>query len=33
MAAVYFLIVVPYKAIQARRGVTVFGEPTLAPDP
>ena len=26
MAAVYFMIVVPYKHIQARRGVTVFGE-------
>ncbi|MFG3117618.1 MscL family protein [Streptomyces sp. NPDC048197] len=30
MAAVYFLIVVPYKAVQARRGVTVFGDPTPA---
>jgi large conductance mechanosensitive channel len=28
IAVVYFLIVVPYKAIQARRGVTVFGDPT-----
>ncbi|NBM15103.1 MscL family protein [Streptomyces sp. GC420] len=27
MAVVYFLIVVPYKHSQARRGVTVFGEP------
>jgi large conductance mechanosensitive channel len=27
MAVVYFLIVVPYRAIQARRGVTVFGAP------
>jgi large conductance mechanosensitive channel len=27
MAVVYFLIVVPYKAIQARRGITVFGDP------
>lgn len=27
MAVVYFLIVVPYKHIQARRGVVVFGEP------
>ena len=27
MAVVYFVIVVPYKAIQARRGTTVFGEP------
>ena len=27
MAVVYFLIVVPYKAIQARRGQVVFGDP------
>ena len=27
MLAVYFIIVVPYKAIQARRGQTVFGDP------
>ena len=27
MAAVYFFIVVPYKAIQARRGQVVFGDP------
>ncbi len=27
MAVLYFLIVVPYKAIMARRGATVFGEP------
>ncbi|GAB3803005.1 hypothetical protein GCM10028798_21170 [Humibacter antri] len=27
MAVVYFVIVVPYKAIQARRGVVVFGDP------
>jgi large conductance mechanosensitive channel len=27
MAVVYFLIVVPYRHIQARRGQTVFGEP------
>ena len=27
MAVVYFLIVLPYKHISARRGVTVFGEP------
>jgi large conductance mechanosensitive channel len=27
MAVVYFVIVVPYKAVSARRGVTVFGEP------
>jgi large conductance mechanosensitive channel len=27
IAVVYFLIVVPYRAIQARRGLTVFGDP------
>jgi large conductance mechanosensitive channel len=27
MAVVYFLIVVPYKIVMARRGKTVFGEP------
>ncbi len=27
MAVIYFLIVVPYKSLQARRGITVFGEP------
>jgi large conductance mechanosensitive channel len=27
MAVVYFVIVVPYKVISARRGVTVFGDP------
>jgi large conductance mechanosensitive channel len=27
MAAVYFIIVVPYKMIQARRGQVVFGDP------
>ena len=27
IAVVYFLIVVPYKAIQARRGQVVFGDP------
>lgn len=27
MAVVYFTIVVPYRAIQARRGRTVFGDP------
>jgi large conductance mechanosensitive channel len=27
MAVVYFVIVVPYKMIQARRGQVVFGEP------
>jgi large conductance mechanosensitive channel len=26
MAVIYFLIVVPYRTYQARRGVTVFGE-------
>lgn len=26
-AVVYFLIVVPYKSLQARRGVVVYGEP------
>jgi len=30
MAVIYFLIVVPYRALQRRRGVTVFGEPTPA---
>ncbi|MFC5994474.1 MscL family protein [Pseudonocardia hispaniensis] len=30
MAVVYFLIVVPYRIIQARRGVTVFGDPVPA---
>lgn len=30
MAVVYFLLVLPYKAFQARRGVTVFGEPPPA---
>ncbi|WP_042426220.1 MscL family protein [Streptacidiphilus anmyonensis] len=30
MAVVYFMIVVPYKHTQARRGVTVFGDPTPA---
>jgi large conductance mechanosensitive channel len=28
MAVIYFVIVVPYKAVQARRGQTVFGDPT-----
>ena len=28
MAAVYFVIVMPYKDIQARRGQTVFGDPS-----
>jgi large conductance mechanosensitive channel len=27
MAVVYFIIIVPYKHIQARRGQTVFGDP------
>jgi large conductance mechanosensitive channel len=27
-AVVYFVIVLPYRAYQRRRGVTVFGEPT-----
>jgi large conductance mechanosensitive channel len=27
MAIVYFVIVVPYKAVQARRGQVVFGDP------
>jgi large conductance mechanosensitive channel len=27
MAVVYFVIVVPYKVVQARRGITVFGDP------
>jgi len=27
MAVIYFVIVQPYKAISARRGVTVFGDP------
>jgi large conductance mechanosensitive channel len=30
MAVVYFLIVVPYRHMQARRGVTVFGDPKPA---
>ncbi|HEX3193810.1 MAG TPA: MscL family protein [Streptosporangiaceae bacterium] len=28
MAVVYFLIVVPYKMVQARRGQVVFGDPS-----
>ena len=28
MVVVYFIIVVPYKAIQARRGQVVFGDPS-----
>lgn len=27
MAVLYFLIVIPYKAVQRRRGITVFGDP------
>lgn len=27
IAVIYFVLVVPYRAISARRGVTVFGEP------
>ena len=27
MAVVYFIIVVPYRTIQKRRGITVFGDP------
>ena len=30
MAVIYFLIVVPYRTYQRRRGVTVFGEPPPA---
>lgn len=30
MAVLYFLIVVPYRIIQARRGLTVFGDPPPA---
>jgi large conductance mechanosensitive channel len=30
MAVVYFVIVVPYRALQRRRGVTVFGDPPPA---
>lgn len=30
MAVIYFVIVVPFRAIQKRRGVTVFGEPVPA---
>ena len=30
MAVIYFLIVVPYRAYSARRGLTVFGEPAPA---
>jgi large conductance mechanosensitive channel len=30
MAVLYFLIVLPYKYVQARRGVSVFGDPAPA---
>ena len=30
MAVIYFVIVLPYRAIQRRRGVTVFGDPPPA---
>lgn len=30
MAVIYYVIVVPYRAVQKRRGVTVFGEPSPA---
>jgi len=30
MAVIYFVIVVPYRAVQKRRGVTVFGDPAPA---
>jgi len=30
MAVIYFVIVVPYKAVQARRGITAFGDPAPA---
>jgi large conductance mechanosensitive channel len=30
IAVIYFVIVVPYKAVQARRGVTAFGDPAPA---
>jgi large conductance mechanosensitive channel len=30
MAVVYFVIVVPYKFVSARRGITVFGDPAPA---
>ena len=30
MAVIYFVIVVPYRAVQKKRGVTVFGEPPPA---
>jgi large conductance mechanosensitive channel len=30
MAVIYFVIVVPYRGVQKRRGVTVFGDPPPA---
>lgn len=30
MATIYFVIVLPFKAVQARRGVTAFGDPAPA---
>jgi large conductance mechanosensitive channel len=30
MAVIYFAIIVPYRAVQQRRGVTVFGDPPPA---
>ena len=30
MAVVYFAVIIPYKHVQARRGVSVFGEPAPA---
>jgi large conductance mechanosensitive channel len=30
VAVIYFLVVVPYRAVQRRRGVTVFGDPPPA---
>ena len=30
MAVIYFVIVVPHKAVQARRGITAFGDPAPA---
>lgn len=30
MAVIYFVIIVPYKHVQARRGITVFGDPAPA---
>jgi large conductance mechanosensitive channel len=32
MAVIYFAIVVPYRAFQRRRGVTVFGDPPPSKD-